>query len=46
MKTYANLPEIIKNDISDIVKNFSEQHLQQACEKQLKNWLDENNKLK
>jgi len=49
MKTYK---EIAEDDfkgakrLADIeMWNLAAQHLQQACEKQLKSWLEENNKL-
>lgn len=49
MKTYK---EIAEDDfkgakaLADFqMWNIAGQHLQQACEKQLKNWLEENNKL-
>ena len=48
-KTYK---EIAEDDFKGAKKladfgmwNLAGQHLQQACEKQLKNWLEENNKL-
>jgi len=49
MKTYK---EIAEEDFKGAKRladcemwNLAGQHLQQACEKQLKNWLEENNKL-
>ena len=49
MKTYKEIAEEDFNAVKKLIGfemwNIAGQHLQQACEKQLKHWLEENNKL-
>ena len=49
MKTYKEIAEDDFMGAKTLAEfemwNLAGQHLQQACEKQLKNWLEENNKL-
>ena len=49
MKTYKEIAEEDFKGANGLIEfemwNLAGQHLQQACEKQLKGWLEENNKL-